>query len=62
MLRWGDREAHSYIIGVFSTRELAHLAGEAEKTWRAVKYEFSISQHELDFIHEDKLKHHNTTI
>jgi hypothetical protein len=34
MLRWGDRENHSYVIGVYSSQTLAALAGEAEKTPR----------------------------
>ena len=30
MLRWGDRESHSYVIGAFSSKEAADLAGDAE--------------------------------
>lgn len=55
MLRWGDRENHSYVIGVFSTREKAEQAGEAEKTWRAGKYEYTIGVFELDYVPQKKL-------
>jgi len=48
MLRWGDREKHSYVIGVFSTREAAELAGDVEVTWRAQKYEFCVTEFDLD--------------
>jgi hypothetical protein len=48
MLRWGDREMHSYVIGVYSTKEAAELAGDVEITWRAQKYEFCVSEFDLD--------------
>ena len=48
MLRWGDREKHSYVIGVFSTKEAAELAGDVEVTWRAQKYEFCVTEFNLD--------------
>jgi hypothetical protein len=61
MLRWGDRENHSYVIGVYSSQTLAALAGEAEKTWRAGKYEYAISLYQLDYIPQDKLDCHEKT-
>lgn len=61
MLRWGDRENHSYVIGVYSSETLATLAGEAEKTWRAGKYEYAISLYQLDYIPQDKLDCHEKT-
>jgi hypothetical protein len=57
-LRWGDRENHSYVIGVFNTRGQAELAGEAEVSWRGNKYEYCISEHKLNFIPKDKLDNH----
>lgn len=39
MLRWGNEEKHHYIVGVYTNLEKAKLIGEAEKTWRAGKYE-----------------------
>ena len=61
MLRWGDRERHSYVIGVFTTRELAVIAGEAEVSWRAGKYEYDINEYQLDFIPEKKLENYKQT-
>ena len=63
MLRWGDREMHSYVIGVYSTREAAELAGDVEVTWRAQKYEFCVSEFDLDKpVEEDKLDYHKNCI
>ena len=62
MLRWGDRENHSYVIGVYSTETLATLAGEAEKSWRGGKYEYAISLYTLDYIPEEKLDFHGKTL
>ena len=39
MLRYGDTERHSYVLGAWSTRAAAELAGDVEKTVRAMKYE-----------------------
>jgi len=34
MYRWGDRENHSYVLGVYSTEKKAKIAGEAERVER----------------------------
>jgi len=39
MYRYGDREGHSYLIGVFESFEDANLAGEKENSWRGGKYD-----------------------
>lgn len=39
MNRWGNEELHSYIEGVYETRELAEAAGKAERSYRDNKYE-----------------------
>ena len=36
--RYGDRESHSYIVGVFYTEIAAVVAGEAETEYRGGKY------------------------
>ena len=59
MLRWGDRESHSYVIGIFSTKELAESAGKAEQIWRDNKYEYAISEFNVDFYPEDKVEYYN---
>ena len=34
MYRWGDRECHSYLLGVYSTKAKAEKAGQKEKEYR----------------------------
>jgi hypothetical protein len=61
MLRLGDPEENHYIVGAFSTREQAELSGDVEKTWRANKYEYQVTEVELDVLDDDymeKLKYH----
>lgn len=49
-LRWGDRENHSYVVGVFSTLENAKLAALAEEMWRGGnKYECIIDWYDVDY-------------
>lgn len=60
MLRWGDTETHHYIVGAYSTRELAAHAGEVEKSWRAGKYEYRIVEVIIDApIDDEMLINHN---
>jgi hypothetical protein len=54
MDRWGDCEKHSYNIGIFSSKENAQLAGDAEFILRPLKYEYKVYSFELDDISEDK--------
>ncbi len=59
MLRWGNRENHSYVIGVYTDHDKAKEAGEVEESWRGGKYEYVITEHELDaVIDEERLKHY----
>lgn len=44
MQRWGDKESHNYVQGVFTTLEDAELCGRAEKAWRGGKYEANITE------------------
>ena len=36
--RWGDREKHSYPVGVYSSESVARVAADAEGEWRGGKY------------------------
>jgi len=45
--RWGDPELHSYVVGVFSTREAAEYAFETEEIDRGGKYGCSIRRFDL---------------
>ena len=57
MHRWGDDETHNYCIGAFSDSEQAGLAGNAEQCWRGGKYEYKISELELNYVCEEKLEY-----
>ena len=57
-LRWGDRESHSYVVGVYDTKEQAELAGNVEKTWRGGKYDYTVNEYLLNEIQPDMLKFH----
>ena len=46
--RWGDRERHSYVVGVYSTEGAARRAAEAEEGQRGGKYECEILRMALD--------------
>lgn len=48
MLRWGDRENHSYVIGVYGSKYQAELAGKDEREWRGGKYEPELKEFEID--------------
>ena len=62
MLRWGDREKHSYVVGVFSTREQAELIGDAHKSWRGFKYEYEITEVDIDVFSQEVLDYHKQCI
>ena len=47
-LRFGDRERHSYVVGVYSNKEYAEAAVESETDWRGGKYECVITEVELN--------------
>lgn len=48
MLRWGEREMHSYVIGVFSSEDAAIEAGKEHRDYRGGKYEAEVSEFTLD--------------
>jgi hypothetical protein len=48
MYRYGDREKHSYVLGVWSTRELAYKYGLTEESWRGQKYGHVITEWNID--------------
>ena len=45
--RWGDRETHSYIVGVYAKKHAAQKAAKTEEEWRGGKYECEILEFEL---------------
>lgn len=56
MYRFGDRESHSYVEGVYSKKYAAMKAGEEEREYRGGKYEPAIKEFEV----KDKFKTRKT--
>lgn len=54
-LRWGDRENHSYVVGVFDNEEMANRVASAETAWRGGKYECVVTSGLLNTYSEEKL-------
>lgn len=54
-LRWGDRENHSYVVGVYSNRETAEAAVESETDWRGGKYECVVTALELNKVRNEEV-------
>ena len=48
MYRYGDREKHSYVLGVFSTAEMAKKWGEDDEIFRGGKYKHEITSFFID--------------
>jgi len=43
MYRYGDREKHSYVLGVFTSKDMAKKWGEDEEIFRGNKYKYDIT-------------------
>ncbi|MFW6219835.1 MAG: hypothetical protein ACOCZ5_01345 [bacterium] len=48
MYRWGDREKHSYLLGVYDNEDVAIKEGVKETAYRGGKYESEIYEIELN--------------
>lgn len=59
MLRYGQRNNNSYIVGVYSEREKARQVGEAHKVWREGKYEYVIHSLCVDHIDAEVMEHYS---
>lgn len=46
--RWGDYECHSYVVGVFDSKEFASQQAEYEQDRRSGKYTCEILETELN--------------
>jgi hypothetical protein len=53
--RWGDREEHSYVVGVFDNEETAIKQAKLETEFRGGKYECEVRSMELN----ESLKYKN---
>lgn len=59
MLRFGNKEAHSYIHGVFTKKHQAKKAGLAEEYYRGGKYDAEIIVLTLDSHDKDAIDNMN---
>jgi hypothetical protein len=46
--KWGDRELHSYSVGVFGSKDAALKEAECHRTYRGGKYECEVIGWDLD--------------
>jgi hypothetical protein len=53
--RWGDREEHSYVVGVFDNEENSIKQAKLETEWRGGKYTCEVRSMELN----ESLKYKN---
>lgn len=62
MHRNGDfsGSSHSYVLGVFDTKEKAEIAGDCEKTWRACKYDYKVVWNDVNGFPHEKVEFHNS--
>jgi hypothetical protein len=58
MHRWGDKESHNYVQGVFTKKAQAQKCCDAERSYRGCKYEPKITEVILDQHDEDSLNYH----
>jgi len=52
--RWGDKERHSYHVGVYTLKSLAIKAAADEEEWRGGKYKCEIIECVPDSKNKDK--------
>jgi len=48
MYRWGDRQKHSYVLGVWTRREAALKSADDEEVYRGGKYEAEVLRFPLN--------------
>lgn len=46
--RWGNRENHSYIVGVYSKKHAALMAANTEEDFRGGKYVCEVLEWQMD--------------
>ena len=63
MYRWGDRESHSYVLGVFTTKTKAENAAYEEQIYRGGnKYYPEVLEVPIDGIVHDDINGFKATI
>lgn len=59
-LRNGNRENHSYVVGVYDDLRKAATAAVAEEYWRGGKYECYINTYDTNYIESEKVSYLTT--
>lgn len=62
MLRFGERELNSYVVGVFDTLEQAEEVGKAEQHWLGGIYKYVVSEFKTNSFSERKLALYKTSL
>lgn len=47
---------HRYVVGVYTSSDEAHRAGELEETWRKDKYKYFLHDFVLDKVSDQKIQ------
>lgn len=58
--RWGDREMHSYIVGLFSKKYAALKSAEFEEEYRGGKYLCEVREHKVINKYDEKFLEENS--
>lgn len=60
MLRYGDRDGHSYIVGVYTSHEQAKRVGECEESWCGGKYNYIVEYFDINAsLPQEQWDYHN---
>lgn len=46
--RWGNKESHNYIVGIYDNVELAMSSAKNEREWRINKYICEILEYDIN--------------
>ena len=46
--RYGDKESHSYVIGIFDNKKNSIMAAKTEENWRGGKYDCEVLEWEMN--------------
>ncbi len=53
--RYGNKEGHSYVVGVYSEQWKALIAAQKEQDYRGGKYDYEVIQVEIDVDKQRKI-------
>ena len=56
MYRWGNRENHSYFLGIFKDKDKATEAGISHSYYRGGKYDPEVLEVDIDYVYYESGK------